>query len=365
MLQVSSSETPFRGDYGFDNILADSRCRLMMPQSATSNYGLQASSAYPQNPSMSPLAPATYRANSVSAYQYPGKQCYSIAYNNGMEYPDEGLEYGLQNSTYTLGGQDQLGLASSYATPNRAWTPAHHSKSTAGVYLDSESHSSYGQAHMPYSNGQSYALRPAIPSEHTNFSLSNLASALPVSSPIADRILPTPNVGRQLPMATYTRSADGFPSTTTNNMHGYLSTTAPVSAGLSKAAEPMSESAQLAYLPLSSPADQLASSFSSTGPPPMTSQQQVPSYAPLHDNFSVSNLGTDSSLSSQDEQGEMYSYERGDPHGSRNSVSGRLSSGPAYVPHESSSSYLSRRSSQDLPAAVPQHRSSVSSLRAT
>ncbi|KAI9719258.1 MAG: hypothetical protein M1812_003588 [Candelaria pacifica] len=115
---------------------------------------------------------------------------YGMGYNDDLTEP-----YGIQSPPFMLPSQDSLGGAYSPHDSLRTWNPISQGSKTsdAGLFLEQEYPSAYGSNHTSYLPS-SMSKMPAITPDGSSYfpGLTSLASSLPSTSSVSDRVLPNP-----------------------------------------------------------------------------------------------------------------------------------------------------------------------------
>lgn len=135
-----------------------------------------------------------YRSPVEYSYPAAAKQVSYLSSYAG-EYADENVDYSLSGSTYPLMDHENMNVGNTSYTHEggRVWnsTPQLIKTSTGStMYYEDGTGPSY-TPQMTYQH-HNYGIRPTMPVENNNFSFTNMASSLPIPSPMAcnDRILP-------------------------------------------------------------------------------------------------------------------------------------------------------------------------------
>ncbi|KAL2193133.1 hypothetical protein P885DRAFT_46054 [Corynascus similis CBS 632.67] len=180
-LRVSSREAPLRHDSGeFGYSVGDARVYANRTPVA---HGLPYSHDLPTLGSGDVLGP--YRGGSAYAYTPATKAYYPAMHAYGTPYPDE-FDFGLGVSSPPVMNPEPVGMMpGQWSSTARPKPP-----SFSSMYLDSEGAfgASYGGA-----GGLLHRPSHSASSDSANFSFSNVAASLPLSTtPGPDRLLPNP-----------------------------------------------------------------------------------------------------------------------------------------------------------------------------
>ncbi|KAI9788234.1 MAG: hypothetical protein M1835_002386 [Candelina submexicana] len=138
---------------------------------------------------------------------------YGMGYNDDLTEP-----YGVQSPPFMLPSQDSLGGSYSPHDSLRTWNPISQGSKTsdAGLFLEQEFTSAYGSNHTSYLPSSMSKL-PASTTDGPSYfpGMTSLASSLPSTSSVADRILPNPErlVPSHMNMTSLNQSIDNGVST--------------------------------------------------------------------------------------------------------------------------------------------------------
>jgi hypothetical protein len=303
----------------------------------------------------------------VSYHQAPQKTLYSLPWS--QDYTEDSMDYSTPGSSCSLLSQEQLGLSPVYPGVSRGWNSGTPKDFNHGLFIDQEQSPTYTHTQMPCGTHQ-IVYRPALNADTANFSLSNMASSLPSTSPVNDRMLPNPVAGRSLQL--------------NQNLYG-RSEAGPTYNVDSGAIKPLNDcinipstsgnSTTMSYIPLSSSPDTIStaspqlSQYPSQSVPAAHNMHPEPYGASSHDSLYDHSLSHDHTLRQEVSSGDMYSYVSNarDSTG-RLSIGSTLSSGQIYtrLPVDSVATYPTQRSSIDImPTHAIESHPSSSSLRAS
>jgi hypothetical protein len=379
---------------------------------ASSTRIMSGVSSYPYPSTMSVQQPLSYRSNSIGAYgqsQYPnvsGKPTYPVPYCG-----DDAINMALHSPPFMLPSQEPMNSIASCPSQDslRGWGPVTQgNKNGTGLFLDQDSPPSFPNTPISYLN-DTINRSPAVVTESANFTLASLASNLPGSSPVADRvILPNPTAGRSQQTSAFgfhNLSTDFYTTSGSSQSYSYNKASSwgnesnsSLSGQESRAASPMKISTSagastngaqltdspLAYMPLST-----SSEATTATAPALSYTTSGSSFAHSHTSYPSVSSPSDGILSSNGSSSNLYNFSSSYSAGStsplkRNSASSeesgeaQLANGQIYTrirepsQHSTSTSSISgvgfddlRRPSADTAGTATEvHRGSISNFLA-